>query len=283
MATHKGEYLRRDPAYPALKDIVIALTGLGYWSDKDDMLSDLLAALVERWGKNASALLQRLQREAGHGPVTEAAIDAVTVGETSFFRYQAQFDALEREIIPEVMERNRATRSLSIWSAGCSNGAEAYSVAILLQRRFGAMLAGWRVDIVGSDISVGALAAASIGEYGAWSIRDLPPNLLHECFAPRGRQWWLKPPYRQGVRFVRHNLVTQPPPGDRFDVVLCRNVLMYFTPPIRRRVLLSLRSGMAEGGWLLVGHAETGTCVSELFSTEVRPDCTLYRRREEAP
>lgn len=277
MATLRGDRLLRDPAFPALKDTVIALTGLGYWSDKEDMLADLLAAVVERRREPPAVLLQRLRVELGRGPASEAVVDAVTVGETFFFRYQAQFDALARVVVPEVMERNQMTRRLSIWSAGCSNGAEPYSVSMLLRRHFGVLLTGWKLDILGTDISVGALAEAQAAEYGAWSIRDLPPDLRAECFAPHGERWRVRARYRQDVRFARHNLVSQVPPGE-FDVVLCRNVLMYFDPATRVRVAQMLYSALPPGGWLVVGHAEVGPPLATFFQALVLPECTLYRR-----
>lgn len=280
MATLRGDRLRRDPAFPALKDAVIALTGLGYWSDKEEMLADLLATVADRRHEPPGVLLERLRVELGRGPASEAVVDAVTVGETFFFRYEAQFDALARVVVPEVMARNRLTRRLAIWSAGCSNGAEPYSVSMLLRRQFGDLLAGWKLDILGTDISVRALAEAQAAEYGAWSIRDLPADLRLECFTPHGDRWQVRPHYRQDVRFARHNLINQPPPGDFFDIVLCRNVLMYFDPPMRLRAAQLLRAAMPPGGWLVVGHAEVGPPVSDFFETLVLPACTLYRRPE---
>lgn len=281
MATLKGEQLRHDPAFPALRDAAIALTGLGYWADKEEMLADLLAAVLQRRRETAATLLRQMQVELGRGPASEAVVDAVTVGETFFFRYQAQFDAFERVIVPDILERNRLVRSLSVWCAGCSNGAEPYSVSMLLRRHFAAQLAGWRVDILGTDISTGALDEARAAEYGAWTIRDLPADIRRDCFSPHGGRWCLKLRFRHGVRFARHNLVTQPPPGRGFDVILCRNVLMYFTPAIRERVLHGLNLALAPDGWLLVGHAEMGPSMADLFAAEVLPDCTLYRRRRE--
>lgn len=283
MATHRGERLRHDPVFPALKDAVIALTGLGYWSDKDEALADLLATVVERRREPAALILERLRVELGRGPASEAVVDAVTVGETFFFRYQAQFDALARVVFPDVIGRNQASRRLSVWCAGCSNGAEPYSVSMLLRGQFGPRLVGWTVDILGTDISMAALSEAHVGEYGAWTIRDLPAALREDGFVRHGDRWRVRQAFRQGVHFARHNLVSQPPPGQSFDVVLCRNVLMYFDPPVRVRVLRLLHSAMAPGGWLLVGHAEVGPPVGDFFAPEVLPDCTLYRRREHLP
>lgn len=280
MTTLKGATLRRDPAFPALKDAVIGLTGLDYWEDKEEMLADLLAGVIERRREPAARLLDRLRGELGFGPASEAVVNAVTVGETFFFRYQAQFDALERVIVPDLLERNRLTRHLSAWSAGCSNGAEPYSLSMLLRRQFAAALAGWTVDILGTDINVAALAEARSGEYGAWTIRDLPAETRVACFEPHGHRWRVRPLYRAVVRFARHNLVSQPPPGGAFDLILCRNVLMYFAPATRVRVVQALRAALAPRGWLMVSHAEVGPPASDYFETMVLPECTLYRRPE---
>ena len=270
--------MRRDPAFVPLRDAVVALTGLGYWCDKDELLADRLAPLLGHRGDDAAALVSRLKSEGGHGPASEAVIGAVTVGETFFFRFRAQFEALERVVLPEAMARAASRRSLSIWSAGCSNGAEPYSLAMLIKRHFSRQLAGWRVDILGTDINTAALMEARAATYGAWTIRDLPEEVRRECFDVLGRRWVLKPAYRQGVRFARHNLATQVAPDTNLDLVLCRNVLMYFDDATRVRVLASLRSSLAVGGWLLVGHAEVGPAVEEFFTPQVLTDCTLYRR-----
>lgn len=278
MATHRGDRLRHDPAFPALRDAVIRLTGLGYWLDKEDMLADLLVGVLDRRRESCAVLLERLRLELGRGPASEAVVDAVTVGETFFFRYQAQFDALARVVVPDVMARNQLARTLSLWSAGCSIGAEPYSVSMLLRHNFGALLAGWRVDILGTDISTAALTEAQAAEYGAWTIRDLPDDVRRDCFVPHGDRWRLKARFRQDVRFARHNLVSQPLPGTGFDVVLCRNVLMYFDPASRLRVVRQLVQALVPGGWLLVGHAEMGPPVTDFFDARVLPDCTLYQR-----
>lgn len=281
MTTPRAERLLRDPGFQPLKHAVIALTGLGYWTDKDGMLADRLAPLVGHGRDDPGALLRRLTSEAGFGPASEAVINAVTVGETFFFRYGAQFDALEHVVIPAILERNHPRRTLTLWSAGCSNGAEPYSLSMLLHRRFAAQLTGWRVDILGTDINSAALAEAQIGEYGAWTIRDLPEEIRAECFCHQGQRWRVRPRYRAGLRFLRHNLVTQVPPVAAVDLVLCRNVLMYFDVDGRARALWSLRTCLSPGGWLVVGHAEVGSEVAQLFTPLVLAECTLYRRPED--
>lgn len=272
--------MRRDPVFAGLKQCVIARTGLTYWNDKDDVLADVLARLLEQRSLRADQLAARLTAESGVGPETEAVTGAVTVGETFFFRYPEQFAALESVVLPDLLRRKRETRTLNLWSAGCSNGAEPYSLSILLGRQFGVALSGWRTDILATDINSLALAEAEKAEYSDWTVRGLQDDIREQCFAKVGDRWRLLPTYRKGVHFAAHNLVAGPPPSPPggFDMVMCRNVLMYFSVPIRDRVLAEIAGVLDDGGWLLVGHAEAGPQVAALFETITLPACTLYRK-----
>ncbi len=280
MPTLKGARVLRDPLFVRLKDLAIRRTAMAYWDDKADALADTVARLLDARHLPLDQLVARLEAEGGQGPETEALIDAITVGETFFFRYREQFDALERQVLPQIIARNRARRQLAIWSAGCSNGAEPYSLAILLERRFGVLLAGWQVEVLGTDISRGALAEAVAGCYGDWTVRGLSPEFRSECFEELHGKWRVRPTYRRHVRFLRHNLAADPPPlpaAGRFDLIMCRNVLMYFDAATRDKVLGGFRQVLAEMGWLIVGHAEAGAQTGSHFLTETLPNCTLYR------
>lgn len=258
--SNSGERLRRDAAFPALKQAAIGLTGMAYWSDKEDALAEVLAPLLAERRLPPSLFVRRLVVESGCGPETDALVSTVTVGETSFFRYPEQFAALEKVVLPERLSANRAVRTLSLWSAGCSVGAEVYSLAILLRHVFAVPLAGWQVHLLGTDIDPAALRSAEIGQYSAWVLRDMPADLRRDCFHPGRSGWRVRDEYRKETRFMRHNLVTDPPPPALhagFDIVLCRNVLMYFDPASRARAIAGLHRALAPGGWLLVGHAET--------------------------
>lgn len=282
MPSPKGARLLRDPLFPRLKAMAIERTGMSYWADKDEALADTLALLLERRGLSVGQWIARLAAEDGFGAETDILVAAVTVGETFFFRYPEQFEAMERHVLPDLIARNRERRTLSVWSAGCSNGAEPYSLAILLQRAFGVKLADWRVEILGTDVSRPALAEAQAGVYGEWSVRDLPTDIRDECFVRLGAKWRVRSRYGKGVHFLCHNLVADPPPlpqvGQRFDLVLCRNVLMYFDQETRERVLSGIHDTLADGGWLVVSHAEAGPQLARQFAAMVLPCCTFYRK-----
>lgn len=281
MSNHRGARLLRDPVFARIKAIAIERTGMSYWADKDEALADTVVRLLDRRGLSAAQWLATLLDEGATGVESSRLVDAVTVGETFFFRYPEQFEAIERQVLPDVIARNRERRSLSLWSAGCSNGAEPYSLSMLVERAYGLKLADWQVEILGTDINRAALAEAQAGIYGEWSVRDLPDHLRRDCFAPLGSKWRVRSRYRRNVHFLCHNLVAEPPPvarAGRFDLIMCRNVLMYFDMETRERVLAGLHYALAEGGWLVVSHAEAGPQLAQRFASVVLPSCTLYRK-----
>ncbi|TWA63361.1 chemotaxis protein methyltransferase CheR [Azospirillum brasilense] len=274
----------RDPVFPRIKAAVIGATGLAYYADKD-------AALAERINRRLSdkptlglgAYLAQLAGEGPTGPEYQALINELTVGETFFFRYAEQFEALCAVAIPECLRRNRESRLLRIWSAGCSIGPEAYTLEILLKRHFADQLRDWQVSIVGTDLNASFIETARRGVYGNWAVRGLDPAVLAECFDRQGDLWAVKPRFREWTSFSVFNLVEGPLPNyprglGALDVVLCRNVMIYFDEPTRTRLLENLHEVLVPNGWLVVGHAETGQQVNSLFTPVPVPGATIYRK-----
>lgn len=275
-----------DASYVELKDHVIEATGLAFYLDKD-------ADFVERVGRRLSALglrefsayLDLLRR----GPAGEAELDELiaelTIGETYFFRHPEQFEALRQVVLPDIIERNRARRRIRVWSAGSSTGAEAYSVAILLAREFGARLAGWEISILGTDINRQFLAQAGEALFGDWALRQLPEELRGSCFSRSPRGWALAESYRKGVSFQYHNLVRHPFPSlvcnlAAFDLVLCRNVMIYFSSEVIASLVGRLRDSLVEEGWLLVGYAESNPQLFRNFRTFSVPGAIFFQRSD---
>ncbi len=261
-----------DPAlaFGAIKALVIQRTLHHYYEDKDGQLRDRVQRRMAATGTDAFGYLALLQR-AGE-PVAEAEWTAlesdITIGETFFFRYAEQFAALSEVILPALLRARAATRRLRIWSAGCASGAEPYSVAILLHRLLGDRLADWSVSILGTDLDAAALEAARRAEFGHWTLRSLSDADRRRDFVPvddsDGRRWRLRPAFRDMVRFERQNLLAlvepgAPPPPAGFDLVLCRNVLIYFHPERVQALVRRFGESLAADGWLLLGHAEAGS------------------------
>ncbi len=269
-----------DPFYPRLKALVIERTGMAFYRERDDDLARILGVRFQVRGvKDCASYLELLTDRAE----LEELIGELTIGETYFFRYREQFDALRDLVLPDVVERNKPRRRLRIWSAGCATGPEPYTVAIILKQRFGHLIDGWDVDIVGTDINQRFLARAREGLYDDWAFRATPDAMRNACFDRVGRQWRIKPEYRDWVRFAYHNLVDDPYPSlahglTEFDVILCRNVVIYFTTETFRSVLAGFRASLVEGGWLVVGHSELNTELFRAFRLVEAPGAVLYQK-----
>jgi chemotaxis methyl-accepting protein methylase len=193
-----------------------------------------------------------LERDAGE---LDALIEAVRVGETRFFRHREQIESLRRRILPELALRHPPGATVRGWSAGCATGEEAWTLAILLCEA----LPGREVQVLGSDLSDDALARARAARYPADAVASLDAPVRRAWFVARGDEVEVAPGLRDRVRFERRNLIDEPPDGPR-DVVLCRNVLMYFDRARQRTALAHLVEALAPGGFLVLGYAETGLC-----------------------
>jgi chemotaxis protein methyltransferase CheR len=275
-----------DPTFARLKELIAERTGHAYYEDKDDLLWERLARRLRASGvADTAGYLELLEDAAAGAAEWEALTAEIMVGETFFFRYAEQFAALQDAILPAIIAANRGSRRIRIWSAGCANGAEPYSVGILLRRLLGEEIAEWHVTILGTDINAAAVAAARSGRFGAWSLRTLPGEERMRDFIPSegGRVWTLRPQHRAMVSFAQHNLMqlldgTSPLQLTDFDLILCRNVLIYFRPDTAARLVRTLAERLVERGWLLLGHAEAGTALQHGLATVELEGTLAYRR-----
>lgn len=188
-------------------------------------------------------------------------VSLLTIGETSFFRFDPHFSALTEQVIPELIRRNQRTRTLRIWSAGCSTGEEVYSLAITLRRHF-PQLADWEITILGTDINKPSLTAARAGIYRERALRHVPPDMLSDYFTPSDTGWQVVDTLRNLTRFSFLNLQSETYPHQKdgtteCDIIFCRNVMIYFRPETVRAVVGRLRRALRPGGYLFLGHAET--------------------------
>lgn len=175
---------------------------------------------------------------------------------------------------------------MRIWSAGCSIGAEPYSISILLKEHFGPRLAGWDVSILATDINRKFLAQAGEGCFKDWALRSLEDAARNRYFIHSGSGWSIKPQFRAGVNFQCHNLARHPFPSMvnnlfAFDIILCRNVMMYFTREVMSRLVSQFRRTLLDGGWMLVGPSETDIEFFRPFRTVSVPGATLYQNSGE--
>jgi len=229
-----------------------------------------------RWLLSAHLTRQQVEVLAG----------VLTVGETYFFRDPRSFELLEQEILPEIVRSRRGKdQRLRIWSAGCSTGEEPYSIAILLHRLL-PDLDNWNVTILASDINTAALSKGMAGVYGKWSFRGAPPWLKSLYFTPEAEgRFQLKPRIMRIVSFEYLNLAEDSYPSlysntNAMDIVMCRNVLMYFAPEMARLVVDKLCRALVPGGWLLVGPAEQSRVGYPSLEPVSFDGTTLYRKQE---
>jgi chemotaxis protein methyltransferase CheR len=250
-----------------------------------ELRSSDLEWAIERAAADSDASIGALyELLAGPAP-SPAALDALTcalnVSETYFFRDAPQIHALEHRILPELIRRRRTERQLRVWSAGCSTGEEPYTLAILLKRLL-KDLAEWDVLILATDINGRSLETARRGVYGAWSFRGTPPVGLISYVTPRGKKFEVVPSIRAMVTFAQLNLVDDIYPALatntlEIDVVLCRNVLLYFDEEGGRAVVRRLRDALSDGGRLLVSQVEAGLRVFDGLEQDA-PGTAVYRK-----
>lgn len=276
--------LLRDPHLQPLKEWIIRRTGLSYYKDRED---ELARALEQVFGSGqeplpaAGKILSRLQSNASE---LDALVEQLTIGETFFFRHMEMFHALRDSVFPDLLKRRSASRCLRIWSAGCSIGAEPYSIAILLREMLGAEFKDWAIHILGTDINRKFLRIAEAGAYDPWTLRGMPPHVLHRCFTKEGSKWRLTERCRAGVSFRSHNLASDPLPDAAsdlacFDLIICRNVMIYFDQPSIQRLAGQFYDALTPGGWLAVGHAEPHTGTFRMFRTVNATGAVLYQRQ----
>jgi chemotaxis protein methyltransferase CheR len=204
-------------------------------------------------------------------------VEALLNNETYFFRDRAPFDLLSRAALPKLMQRRAATKRLTIWSAGCSTGQEAYSLAMLFAED-PLKWAGWTIDILGTDVSETVVRRAREGQYSQFEVqRGLGINQMIRWFEETDNGWRAVEPLRRSVRFQVQNLLEPAPHPGTFDIVLCRNVLLYLNSERRGLVFDRIANAMAHDGWLMLGAGETVIGQTRRFEADSEAR-GLYRR-----
>lgn len=250
--------------------------------------ADLRAGLQRAAHRLGVADIDRLLTLVERSPdAWEEVIAELTIGETYFFRNAAQFAALREYILPDLIARRGMVRYLRLWSAGCATGEEPYSLAITLRESLPAD-PPWHISIVATDINRRFLERAREACYGNWSFRETPDAVRDRYFIPDHGRWRLREDIKRDVAFLQLNLVEPVYPSPQlgiiaFDIIFCRNVLIYFDEATARQVVQRLYDALIPGGWLVVGHAEPNIEMYRQFETHNAPGTVLYRKPLHAP
>jgi chemotaxis protein methyltransferase CheR len=240
-----------------LRTLLHLRSGLSLSLEKRYLVESRLGILCRKRGlADLGALVQRLRLD-GDAELEGAVVEAMTTNETLFFRDRTPFDLFRDVILPERLAANAAQRTLRILCAAVSTGQEAYSLAMILDEMAG-RLAGWKIEIIGTDISPEVLARARTGLYTQFEIqRGLPIQLLLKYFRQEGDKWRLSERIRDMVELRPHNLLEPNGHLGQFDVIFCRNVLIYFDVPTKAKVMGALAQRLVPDGAFLLGAAET--------------------------
>jgi chemotaxis protein methyltransferase CheR len=250
--------------YDYLRKLLKERSGLDLTADKQYLVESRLLPIARRLGLGGIGELVQKMKGADE-TVTATVVEAMTTNETFFFRDKLPFDHLKEEIIPALLQARAARRSLRIWSAACSTGQEPYSIAMCLKEA-GAALAGWRVEIVATDLSLAVLEKSKSGLFSQFEVqRGLPIQLLVKYFKPLGEVWEIAPELRAMIQFRQLNLLQDFSQLGSFDLIFCRNVLIYFDQPTKISIFERLAKRLEPDGYLALGAAETVVGLTDAF------------------
>jgi chemotaxis protein methyltransferase CheR len=263
--------------YRFLQEHVYAQAGIVLEDDKHYLFESRLGPIVRQLGLGTINDLCALIQATSETEVGRRVAEAMTTNETYFFRDPAQFEAIRTVLLPRLKESRRDTKKLRFWSAAASTGQEAYSLAMLLLAE---ALSDWDIQILGTDFSSQVLERARSGKYQQIEVnRGLPAALLVKYFRRSGMDWQLSDLVRRTARFETIDLRKSMRALGPFDLVFCRNVMIYFDAGTRKEILKELHGTLFRGGWLLLGGAETAFGVEEWFERQIVGGATVYVAR----
>lgn len=262
-----------------LRDLVYDYCGIYFQDDVVYLLERRLNARLRHLELGSFLEYYRFLRfNSKRRPELEEIVELLTTNETYFFREQYQLRAFSEEILPELIERNRKQQRIRIWSAGCSTGEEAYTIAMLIFEQ--PRLASWNIEVFGNDISRKVLQTARSGIYGKSSFRVIDPYFKNKYFKAHGDKYRIDERLRSIASFGQLNLLDDEMLQlvGRFDVVFCRNVLIYFDKSARKKTVSTFYNKLTELGYLLLGHSESLINISTDFELVYLKNDMVYRK-----
>ena len=268
-----------DVSHRIVADLLRARTGQQLTESRRWRVGSALAGVFRERGITNVDQLVCLLADPAEKVLAEEVVEALLNNETYFYRDRPMFEQLANDVLSDLAARRESTRRLRIWSAGCSTGQEALTLSLLFAEQ-PERWNGWRIEILGTDISSRAIAAARGGLYTQFEIqRGLGVAQMLAGFEETPKGWRARPDLARRLRFEQRNLLDPPPGGAEFDLVLCRNVLLYFDRHTRAKAFGRLAEGLVEDGWLMLGAGETVVGQTELL-TPVGSLAGLYRHAD---
>jgi chemotaxis protein methyltransferase CheR len=266
-----------DSDYEFLRGVVMEQSANRIDPSRNTLFDTRLTPIARRSGAANLEDFVNMLKSGRPAHLHRAVAEAMTVNETSFFRDITMFEMFREVIFPQLMEQTKENRRLRIWSAASSTGQEAYSLAMSLVEHF-PDIAHWDVKIIGTDISRHVVDYAQKGRYRRLEVnRGLPARMLLKYLVREGEEWEIVPRIRSMCEFRYANLCAPMPQLPVFDLVLLRNVLLYFSQHDRRALFAEIHRKIAPGGYLILGNAEQAEDSTHLFEVEFAANCYFYR------
>lgn len=267
----------RTSEFSYLCELVKSSTAIALDAQREYLMEARLSSIAQREGfGSVSELLTRV-RTSGSSQLQWKVVEAMTTNETSFFRDVKPFEALRQVVIPYLIKSRQSERKLSIWCAACSSGQEPYTIAMLLREYF-PELQNWKISILATDIATDMLEKSKSGRYTQLEVnRGLPANYLVKYFKKDGVDWQIGENIRKMVEIKRMNLSVAWPLLPPMDLVMLRNVMIYFPVETKKQILKNMRSVMRPDGHLFLGTAETTINLDAGFVCESFKNVSYYR------
>jgi chemotaxis protein methyltransferase CheR len=251
--------------YDYLRQFLKTRSGLVLSNEKQYLIESRLLPVARKAGLQSIAALVAKLKEPRETVLAEAVVEAMTTNESFFYRDKTPFDHFTQVMIPELMKSRASQKKIRIWCAAASTGQEPYTLAMCI-KEMESKLAGWRFEILGTDISNEVLDRAKSGTYTQFEVqRGLPIQLLLKYFVQQGESWTISQQLRSMVQWKKFNLLESFASLGQFDIVFCRNVLIYFDQPTKADVLSRISKVMTPDGFLVLGAAETVVGLSDSF------------------
>ena len=251
--------------YDYLRQFLKSRSGLVLSNEKQYLIESRLLPVARRAGLQSIAALVAKLKEPRETVLAEAVVEAMTTNESFFYRDKTPFEHFTQMMMPELLKARASQKKIRIWCAAASTGQEPYTLAMCL-KEMESKLAGWRVEILGTDISNEVLDRAKAGTYTQFEVqRGLPIQLLLKYFTQQGESWTISPQLRSMVQWKKFNLLDSFAGFGQFDIVFCRNVLIYFDQATKVDILGRIAKTMAPDGYLVLGAAETVVGLTDAF------------------
>lgn len=251
--------------YEYLRKLLKDRSGLVLSADKQYLVESRLLPVARKAGINSLTDLVQKLKTPGAAALENDVVEAMTTNESFFFRDKVPFDHFRNDIMPSLLKARAAQRRIRIWCAAASTGQEPYSLAMVL-KEMAAQVSGWRIEILGTDLSTEVLEKAKAGIYSQFEVqRGLPIQLLVKYFTQVGDMWQISSELRNMVQYRPLNLLADFNSLGSFDIIYCRNVLIYFDQPTKVRVLERMARMMEGDGYLVLGAAETVVGLTDAF------------------